>query len=96
MWQYCKDITTVDNNNVIFNFAENNLTDSFNFKAKMTGQRGDNGTKNIEISVPLNYLSNFWRTLEIPLINLINTFILTWSTNFAIVLLCSCYLCYCL
>ena len=42
LWRYCKDITTVDNNNAIVNFAENNLTDSFNFKAKMIGQTGDN------------------------------------------------------
>ena len=32
LWQYCKDIPAVDNNNAIINFAENNLTDSFNFK----------------------------------------------------------------
>ena len=38
LWQYCKDIPATDNNNAFFNFAENNLTDSFNFKAKMTGQ----------------------------------------------------------
>ena len=31
LWQYCKDIPAVDNNNAIVNFAENNLTDSFNF-----------------------------------------------------------------
>ena len=68
--QYCKDVPAVDNNNnTITNFAENNLTDSFNFKTKMTGQTGDNGTKNVEIMVPLKYLSNFWRTLEMPLIN---------------------------
>ena len=42
LWQYCKDITTVDSNNAIVNFTENNLTDSFNFKAKMIGQTGDN------------------------------------------------------
>ena len=47
LWQYCKDIPAVDNNNAIVNFAENNLTDSFNFKAKMTGQTGDDGTKNV-------------------------------------------------
>ena len=35
----------------------------------MTGQTGNNGTKNIEIMAPLKYLSNFWRTLETPLIN---------------------------
>ena len=38
LWQYCKDIPDVDNNNAIVNFAENDITDSFNFKAKMTGQ----------------------------------------------------------
>ena len=28
LWQYCKDIPAVDNNNnVIVNFVENNLTD---------------------------------------------------------------------
>ena len=62
LWQYCKDIPAVDNNNAIVNFAENSLTDSFNFKVKMTGQTGDDGTKNVEIMVPLKYLSNFWRT----------------------------------
>ena len=35
----------------------------------MTGQNGDDGTKNVEIMVPPKYLSNFWRTLEISLIN---------------------------
>ena len=34
LWQYCKDLPAVDNNNVIVNFAENNLTDSLNFKEK--------------------------------------------------------------
>ena len=70
-WQYCKDILAVDNNNAIANFAENNLTNSFNFKAKMASQTGDNGTKSVEIMVPLKYLSNFWRTLEILTVRLI-------------------------
>ena len=69
LWQYCKDILAVDNNNVIVNFSENNLTDSFNFKSKMTGQIGHDGTRNVEIMVSLKYLSNFWRALEMPLIN---------------------------
>ena len=34
LWQHCKDIPAVDNNNTN---AENNLTDSLNFKAKMAG-----------------------------------------------------------
>ena len=53
LWQYCKDIPAVDNNNAIVNFAENSLSDSFNFKVKITGQTGDDGTKNVEIMVPL-------------------------------------------
>ena len=35
--------------------------------------------KNFEIIVPLKYLSNFWRTLEMPLINYEVNFTLTWS-----------------
>ena len=82
MWPYCKDIPAVDNNNAIVNFAENNLTDSFNYKEKMTDQTGDNGTKNVEIMVPLKYLGNFCRTLVgMPLINCEINLILTWSTN---------------
>ena len=45
------------------------LSASFKFKEKITGVTGDNYTKNVEIMVPVKYLSNFWRTLEIPLIN---------------------------
>ena len=65
LWQYCKDISAVYNNNAIVNFTDNNLTGSFNFKVKMTGQTGNDGTNNVEIKVPIKYLSNFWRTLEI-------------------------------
>ena len=35
--------------------------------------------------VPLKYLTNFWRTLEVPLINCEFELILTWSTNCAII-----------
>ena len=85
LWQYGKDMPAVDNNNATVNFDENNLNNSFNFKEKMTGQTGDDETKNIEIMVPLKYLSNFWRTLEMPLINCEINLILTWSRNCVIV-----------
>ena len=35
--------------------------------------------------VPFKYLSNFWRTLEIPLINYEVNVILSWSTNCVII-----------
>ena len=69
LWQYSKDIPAVNNNGGIINFYGANATDSFNFKAKITGQINNDGEiNNAEIMVPLNYLSNFWRTLEMPLI----------------------------
>ena len=81
LWQYCKDIPARNNNNAIISFAENNLTDSFNFKAKITGQTGNNGAKDVEIIDPLKYLSKFWRTLEMPLINCEVNLTLTWSST---------------
>ena len=81
LWQYCKDIPARNNNNAIIIFAEDNLTDSFKFKAKITGQTGNNGTKDVEIMVSLKYLSNFGRTLEMPLINCEVNLVLTWSST---------------
>ena len=40
-------------------FTAGNLTDSFNFKVKITGRTGNDGTKNVEIMVPLKYLTIF-------------------------------------
>ena len=43
---------------------------SFKHKANLIGNTGINGTKNgVKIAVPLKYLSNFWRSLEMLLIN---------------------------
>ena len=70
LWQYYKD----DPNDNIEN------SESFKYKIKITGKTPNNGnTKDVEIIVPLKYLSNFWRTLEIPLINSEVNLILTWS-----------------
>ena len=85
LWQYSKDIPARNDNNEIVVFARNNLTDSFNFNVKFTGQTGNNGTKDVEIMVPLKYLSNFWRTLEMPLINCEVNLILTWSSTCVLV-----------
>ena len=83
LWQYCKGIPgrNANANDVITEFTEGNLTDSFKFKVKITGQTGNGGTKDVEIMVPLKYLSKFWRTLEMPLINCEVNLILTWSSN---------------
>ena len=55
---------------------------SLKSKIKITGNTPTDGnTKDVEIIVPLTYSSNFWRTLEIPLINCEVNLILTWSST---------------
>ena len=86
LWQYCKHIPAVNNNGNIVYFSGDNATDSFNSKAKITGQSDDDGEiDNVEIMVTLKYLSNFWRTLEMSLINCEVILIWTWSSNCVIV-----------
>ena len=86
LWQYCKEIPAVNNDGNIVDFNGANATDSFNFKTKITGQTDNNGRiDNVEIMVPLKYLSNFWRTLEMPLINCEVNLILTWSADCVII-----------
>ena len=51
---------------------DQNIADSksFIFKARIRGRTSVTGnTKDVEIAVPWEYLGNFWRTLELPLIN---------------------------
>ena len=45
----------------------------------------NDGRIDVEIMVPLKYLSNFWRTLEMSLINCEVELILTWSGNCVII-----------
>ena len=72
LWQYFRDE------------PDDNLADSESFKSKIkiTGKTpNDDNEKDFEIMVPLKYLSNFWRTLEMPLINCEVNLILTWSST---------------
>ena len=72
LWQYCKDEPYDDIAN----------SESFQFKIKITGNTPNAGnTKDVKIAVPLKFLSNFWRILEMPLINCEINLILTWSEN---------------
>ena len=70
LWQYYKDEP-----NIILNDSESSKS-----KIKTTGNTpADGNTKDVEIMVPLKHLRNFWRTLEMPLINCKINVILTWS-----------------
>ena len=57
---------------------------SFKYKSSFfkTLEDDDNGVfKNVKIAVPLKYLSNFWRSLEMPLINCKIHLELNWSKD---------------
>ena len=50
------------------------------YKIKITEKTLATGnTKDVKTKIPLKYLSNFWRTLEMPLINCEIGLDLTWS-----------------
>ena len=71
-------------------------SESFKYKTSITGNTynvdDDDGNydannvdkKEAEIVIPLKHLSNFWRNLNIPLINSEVEIILTWSKNFVL------------
>ena len=69
LWLYSKDEATDFDADI----ANTNNFKSFMYKAKLlenTEADGANGIlKNATNTVPLKYLSNFWRSLEMPLIN---------------------------
>ena len=54
---------------ILLKLLLNSITDSFKTKEKITGKAGSDGTKNVEVMVPLKYQSNFCRILEMSLIN---------------------------
>ena len=73
LWQFKRDKIT---NNADVN---NDNAPSFKYKTNLIGNTEENGTKNgVKIAVPLKYLSNFWRSLEMPLINCKVEILLKW------------------
>ena len=65
LWQFKRD-EVINNADV----ANDNNAPSFKYKANLIGNTENNGTKNgVKIVLPLKYLSNFWRSLEMPLTN---------------------------
>ena len=81
LWNYYRDELTDETNDD--NGPNRNATNSKAFKYKTSIQEVlimwqllletmmeiNKTQKKLEIAVPLKYLSNFWRTLDIPLLN---------------------------
>ena len=86
------NLTTINYNDPITN------SESFKYKSSITGktsganqesgkntEQGNTETKkNLKIAVPLKHLSNFWRTLDMLLINCEVSLTLTWSGSFVL------------
>ena len=73
------EIDKIDNN---ANVTNDNNAPSFKYKASIIGNTKSNGTKNgVKIAAPLKYLSNFGRSLEVPLINCKIKLSLNWIKN---------------
>ena len=66
LWFYYRVEPALTATGVIDDFPANSAL--FKFKQKITDKTENNSTKEVEIMVPLNYLSNFWRTTSMPLI----------------------------
>ena len=66
-----------ENNNVNYSIKDSK---SFDYKTNITGKlEGSNTEKEVKIVAPLNYLSNFWRAMNMQLMNCEINLILTWS-----------------
>ena len=86
MWQYGRDEPAVNAaNDYIIDFNTASATNnSLKFEEKITSKTGNDCVKS-EIMVPLKFLSNFPKTLEMLLINCEINLILTWSEKCIIV-----------
>ena len=92
LYNYYRNELTNDDND---NFANINVVNSeaFKYKNKITGNMynvnagvdgynvNKNGTQKIELAIPLKYLGNFWRALNIPLISCEVFLELKWNKN---------------
>ena len=74
LWNYYRD----ESNDPLSTNSE-----SFKYKTSIVGQAPPNNDSltNAKVVIPLKYLSNFWKSLDIPLINCEIELILTWSKN---------------
>ena len=93
LYNYYRDELSDDNKPD--NFPNTNVVNSnaFEYKNKITGNTynvnagadgydvNKNGTQEVELAIPLKYLGNFWRVLNIPLISCEVSLELKWDKN---------------
>ena len=81
LWQFKRDEQPKENNGNLSDVSTDNSS-SFKYKSNLIGTIPNGGRKNgIKLAVPLKHLSNFWRSLEMPLINCKVELLLTWNKS---------------
>ena len=94
-YNYYRDELTNDNipRNNVFNNVRVVNSNTFKYKNKIIGNTynvaagaagydaNKNGTQTIELAIPLKYLGNFWRALNMPLISCEVSLELKWNKN---------------
>ena len=84
--QFKSDEQNMNNNNPVNVTTADSL--SFKYKSSFIGELtavgGNRVFKSVRIAVPLKHLSNFWRSLEMPLINCKIHLELNWSKDYVI------------
>ena len=83
LWNYYRDkpSSSIDDDNIIHSILN---SESFDYRANFMedGVTHNNLLKNdVKVVVPVKHLSNFWRSLNIPIINSEVELILTWIKN---------------
>ena len=84
LWNYYRDepSNSLSSNSESFKYKTSITGNTYNVGAGEAGYDANKVGKNeTEVVIPLKHLSNFWRSLNIPLINCEVELILTWSKN---------------
>ena len=77
LWNYYRDEPSI---------PPSSNSGSFQCKTNIVGKTPENNDSltSAKVVIPLKYLSNFWKSLNIPLINCEVELILTWSKNWVL------------
>ena len=85
LWNYYRDKINDDGNDKVNNNKNTIPNKSFEYKTNSIGRTPDvNNTLDAEVVLLLKNFSNFWRSLDLPLINCKMELDLSWSKEFII------------
>ena len=87
LWDYYRDEPSnpLSSNSEFFKYKTSIQGNTYNVAAGKAGYDANKVGKNeTEVVIPLKHLSNFWKSLNIPLINCEVKLILTWSKNYVL------------